>query len=59
MKVSDIAKKANVGRLILGHFSARYRELDKLLAEAKEIFPLAELAADGVIIDLSANKKTR
>ncbi len=56
---ANIAKKAGVGRLILGHFSARYRELDKLLAEAKEVFPSAELAADGVIIDLSANEKTR
>jgi len=56
---ATIAKKANVGKLILGHFSARYRQLDKLLAEAKEIFPSAELAADGIIIDLSANEKTR
>lgn len=43
-----IAKKAEVGKLLLGHFSARYRELDELLAEAREVFPETELANDGL-----------
>ncbi|MCF8364618.1 MAG: ribonuclease Z [Bacteroidales bacterium] len=54
-----IAKKAQVGRLILGHFSARYKNLDNLLEEAKSTFPDTELAADGVTIKLDANEKTR
>lgn len=59
MGAATIAKKANVGRLILGHFSARYRNLDKLLEEARDIFADSELAADGVTIRLDANEKTR
>ena len=43
-----IAKQAEVGKLVLGHFSARYRELDELLAEARSVFPNTELAIDGV-----------
>lgn len=43
-----IAKKAGVKKLLLGHFSARYRELDDLLEEARNVFPETELALDGV-----------
>jgi ribonuclease Z len=42
------AKKANVKRLLIGHFSARYKELDSLLNEAKIEFPNTELALEGV-----------
>jgi len=42
-----IATKAGVKELIIGHFSARYNNLDELLAEAKEIFPATRLAEDG------------
>ncbi|MDO5654881.1 MAG: ribonuclease Z [Flavobacteriaceae bacterium] len=34
-----IAREANAGQLILGHFSNRYREFNQLLNEAKEVFP--------------------
>ena len=43
-----IAKKANVGLLILGHFSARYRYLNEHVEEAKPIFDKVELAIEGV-----------
>lgn len=33
-----IARDANVGKLILGHFSNRYKNLDVLLEEAKSVF---------------------
>jgi len=42
-----LALEAGVGKLIIGHFSARYKELDILLQEAREIFPATELAEDG------------
>ncbi len=54
-----IAAKAQVGKLILGHFSARYRELDELLAEARAVFPQSYLAIDGESTDVDANEKTR
>jgi ribonuclease Z len=42
-----IAKKADVKRLIIGHFSARYKSLYPLLEEAKEIFADTTLAMEG------------
>lgn len=42
-----IAAKAGVSRLIIGHFSHRYRDLDVLLEEARQHFPHVELAEDG------------
>ncbi|MBA3286311.1 MAG: ribonuclease Z [Nitrosopumilus sp.] len=47
-----IAKKAQVGKLILGHFSARYKELDPLLEEAKNIFENSFLAIEGTSFHL-------
>lgn len=41
-----IAKKANVGKLIIGHFSNRYKDLNPLLTEARLIFPETYLAED-------------
>ncbi|MEZ4916675.1 MAG: ribonuclease Z [Chitinophagales bacterium] len=42
-----IAKKANVGKLILGHYSAKYHDIRPFQAEAKEVFENTELAVDG------------
>lgn len=42
-----IAQKANVMQLIIGHYSARYRELDVLLKETKDIFDNTVLAIEG------------
>ena len=42
-----IAKKANVKRLIIGHFSARYKNLYPLLEEAREVFTETTLAIEG------------
>jgi ribonuclease Z len=41
-----IAAAAGVRRLVLTHFSARYRDVAPLLAEARAIFPETEAAAD-------------
>ena len=46
-QAADIASKANVKQLIIGHYSARFRELDGHLEEAREIFPNTFLAEDG------------
>ena len=42
-----IASAANVGKLILGHFSNRYRSQDEFLKEAKFHFENVELAIEG------------
>lgn len=45
-----IARDANVGRLILGHYSSRYKNISLFYEEAKEIFPNVVLASDGAVI---------
>ncbi len=42
-----IAKSANAGQLLLGHFSARYRTTDEIDAEAKTIFENTICVEDG------------
>jgi ribonuclease Z len=42
-----IATKANALKLILGHYSVRYKDLSPLLLEAKEIFNETILAKEG------------
>ncbi|MCM4168876.1 Ribonuclease BN [Arenibacter antarcticus] len=46
-EAATIAKKAKVGKLILGHYSTRYGSIDLFKEEAETIFPNVELADDG------------
>ncbi len=41
------AQVAGAGRLLIGHFSTRYKELGGLLAEAREVFENSDIAAEG------------
>ncbi len=45
-----VAKKAKAKALVTMHLSARYRSSDKLLAEAKKVFPNTIIANDGYTI---------
>ncbi|WP_373811126.1 ribonuclease Z [Porphyromonas macacae] len=47
-----IAKEANVKRLLIGHYSARYPNEEGLLEEAKNIFPETIAAQENQIIRL-------
>lgn len=47
-----IAKAANAKKLVIGHFSSRYNELDVLLNEAQVVFPNTELAYEGMNISI-------
>ena len=47
LQAAQLAKDAEVSRLLIGHFSARYKELDPLLIEAQSIFKETELALEG------------
>ncbi len=47
-QAAAIAKKAGVGRLLLGHFSSKYDTLEEFEQEAREVFPASELALEGV-----------
>jgi ribonuclease Z len=46
------AKEANVRTLLLGHFSARYKDLEPHLSEAKTIFPNSFLAEEGLVFKI-------
>jgi ribonuclease Z len=51
-QAGEIASKANVKRLLIGHFSARYRDLQPLLDESKSIFANTELAIEGMTFEV-------
>lgn len=51
---ATIALKAEVSKLIIGHFSARYKELEPLLHEAKEIFSNTYLAEEGTTFNVES-----
>ena len=42
-----LAKRGEVKKLLIGHFSSTYESLEDFLAEAKEIFPETQLALEG------------
>jgi len=46
------ARDAGARRLVIGHFSARYRETGLLLDEAKRIFPDTIAAEEGAVIQI-------
>ncbi len=52
-QAGEIAKRAQVGKLIIGHFSARYKDLNQLLQEAKAGFSNTELATEATTFTLT------
>lgn len=47
LQAAEVAKKINTEKLLIGHFSARYRDLNPLLEEAKSVFNETYLATEG------------
>src|SRR6201999_4301318 len=47
LQAAQIAEMTNVKKLLIGHFSARYKTLNELLDEAQSVFPETELALEG------------
>lgn len=48
VQAAQIAKMANVKKLMIGHFSARYTDNNELLKEAQTVFPNTMLANEGI-----------
>jgi ribonuclease Z len=51
-QAAKIAQLAKVKRLVLGHYSSRYRDKSLFLKESLPIFESVELASDGKIFDI-------
>ncbi len=49
-EAAGIASKAEVKRLVVGHFSSRYDDETEILDEAREIFPDCTCASEGMVI---------
>ena len=47
LDAAKIAQMANAGKLIIGHFSSRYKSVEPFLEEARTVFPNTEDAVDG------------
>ena len=48
-----VAREGNVKKLLIGHFSARYKDLTVVLDEARKIFPETQLAVEGSVFEIS------
>ncbi len=46
------ALKSGAKKLIIGHFSSRYKTFELFLNEAQSVFPDTELALDGLVFDV-------
>lgn len=47
-QAAELARKADVKRLLLGHFSSKYAKLDEFEQEARSVFPNTDLATEGL-----------
>ncbi len=52
VQAATVARDAHVGRLLLGHFSARYDDETLLLREAQAVFPNTLLANEGLVVSV-------
>jgi ribonuclease Z len=47
VQAAEVAQKAGVERLLIGHFSGRYKDVAPLMEEARAVFPATEEAVEG------------
>jgi len=52
LDAARVAVDASVGTLVIGHFSARYKDINPLVEEAKSVFPATIPALDGKTYDI-------
>ncbi|HOO85436.1 MAG TPA: ribonuclease Z [Prolixibacteraceae bacterium] len=51
-QAAQMAKMSNAGQLLIGHFSSRYKNIEKLLNEAREEFENCIAANEGMVIQI-------
>ena len=55
LQAATIAQKAQVKNLLIGHFSAKYIDLELMLEEARTIFSRTQLAIEGEKFSVTSN----
>ncbi len=55
LEAATLARKAGVKKLLLGHYSARYKEMEGFAREAREVFPNTTLAEEGDTVQVGEN----
>ena len=58
-QAAEVARLAGVGKLVLGHFSARYPDVSVLIDEARDVFPQVVLGKEGVSVEVALLRQTR
>jgi ribonuclease Z len=51
-QAAEVAVETGAKKLLIGHFSARYKSLNELLEEARNVFPETELAIEGKTFEI-------
>jgi ribonuclease Z len=54
VQAATVAKDAGAGELLIGHFSARYKDISLLVEEARTVFPETVGAVDGKTYEVKA-----
>lgn len=52
LQAAQIAKTVGAKKLLIGHFSSRYKALNELLEEARTVFENTELATEGITFQI-------
>ncbi|MGF7138407.1 ribonuclease Z [Roseimarinus sediminis] len=52
-----LARDSNVEQLLLGHFSARYKDVGFMIEEAREVFKNTEAAREGMVIKIPQQRE--
>ncbi len=52
LQAGQAAERAGAGRLLIGHFSGRYKDPAPLIDEARTVFPNTELACEGCVFEV-------
>lgn len=55
-QAAQAALAAGAGRLLIGHFSSRYKDLRQLEEEAREVFPRSEAVIEGHSYEIPCNR---
>jgi len=51
-EAAEVALKAQAGQLLIGHFSARYKDHSPILVEAQSVFPNTKAISEGDVINV-------